>query len=398
MTRTFEAAPICERSVAEDGKVNIDIVYFDGGGAHKSVAMALQAELGRSFPEADVRAVNTDRIFSHFPLLDWLTRTGIKLYNAGLQRERMIGLRQYIRLGKILMTSLQPAAPRLAAFWNPKAPQVVISTIPLCNGIIFAAARKSNPGVLCVTIPVDMEEFHSRYWFDPSLGSYYLCGTERLMQQALRRGVPKSHVFPLRGMPIHPSFHAPEGTEPAIALEGLGLRGDLPTVLIFFGGQGSRYMADIARRLDASAAPLNIIVICGHHQAAYEELRKWRFRKPGFIVGYTDRVAEYMRLANVMVGKPGPISIHEAIACRVPLVLLDNPSLRILFEYSMDWVEQQGIGKRVRSLADIPSAVGDLLASDHWRRNMERIRVDANADAASCLRRLMYAPARHAAP
>jgi hypothetical protein len=39
------------------------------GGTHKGVAMALQAELQRSLPEADVRAVNTDQIFSHISLL-----------------------------------------------------------------------------------------------------------------------------------------------------------------------------------------------------------------------------------------------------------------------------------------------------------------------------------------
>jgi processive 1,2-diacylglycerol beta-glucosyltransferase len=43
---------------------------------------------------------------------------GIKLYNTGLQWETMIGLRQYIALGKGLMTLMQPAAPRLAAFGN----------------------------------------------------------------------------------------------------------------------------------------------------------------------------------------------------------------------------------------------------------------------------------------
>jgi UDP-N-acetylglucosamine:LPS N-acetylglucosamine transferase len=94
---------------------------------------------------------------------------------------------------------------------------------------------------------------------------------------------------------------------------------------------------------------------------------------------------------NVMVGKPGPISIYEAIACRVPLVLVDNPSLRLLFEYNLSWVEQQGIGQRVQSLADIPGAVSDLLAADHWRQNMARIQVNANADVTSCLRQLIQA-------
>lgn len=390
MTKTFEISSVHERPVTEDGEgKRIDIVYFDGGGAHKGVAMALQAELQRSLPEADVRAVNTNQIFSDFPLLDWLTRAGITLYNTGLQWETMIGLRQYIALGRQLMTLMQPAASRLAAFWKHAAPHVVISTIPLCNGIIFAAARESSPEVRCVTIPVDFEEFYRRYWFDPALMSYYLCGTERLVQQALQSGVPESHVFPLRGMPVHPSFLEPIDTDPAEALDELGLRRDLPTVLVFFGGQGSKYMVDIARRLDASEAPLNMIVICGCHKVAYESLCQWRSRKPKLIVGYTAKVAEYMRLADVMVGKPGPISIHEAIACRVPLVLVDNPSMRILFEYNIRWAEQNGIAKRVRSLTDVPGAVNEILASDHWYRNVARLNLDANAGVAACLRQLM---------
>lgn len=390
MTKTIGISSVQERAVIKEGEgKKVDILYFDGGGAHKGVARALEAELKRAFSEASVRAVNTDLIFSHFPLLAGLTRAGISLYNTGLKWETLVGLRQYIALGKGLITLMQPAAPRLAAFWQHQAPHMLISTIPLYNGLMFTAAREINPEVRCVTIPVDFEEFSRQYWFDPSLKSYYLCGTERLVQQALQSGVPESQVFPLRGMPVHPSFLEPIDTDPADALDELGLRRDLPTVLVFFGGQGSRYLVDIVQRLDASATPCNLIAICGCHKAAYDSLNQWRSRKPKLIVGYTAKVAEYMRLADVMVGKPGPISIHEAIACRVPLVLVDNPSMRILFEYNIRWAEENGIAKRVRSLTDVPGAVNEILASDHWYRNVARLNLDANAGVAACLRQLM---------
>ena len=41
------------------------------------------------------------------------------------------------------------------------------------------------------------------------------------------------------------------------------------------------------------------------------------------VVEWTDRVADYMRIADVLATKPGGITLAEAAACRVPLVLFD---------------------------------------------------------------------------
>ena len=51
-------------------------------------------------------------------------------------------------------------------------------------------------------------------------------------------------------MIVHPRFYASEVDDRAFELTRLGLRPDLPTGLVLFGGEGSTEMVEIARALN----------------------------------------------------------------------------------------------------------------------------------------------------
>lgn len=76
------------------------------------------------------------------------------------------------------------------------------------------------------------------------------------------------------------------------------------TLLISFGGYGSAVAAKILDHLDGSGSPIQSIVLCGRNDKLLASLTG---RPRCHAVGFTDRVADYMRIADVFVGKPGPV-------------------------------------------------------------------------------------------
>jgi glycosyltransferase involved in cell wall biosynthesis len=367
----------------------VDLVFFDGGGAHRSGATSLRDALVALQPGIDVRVVDaTTEIFRHAPKLRWLFDRGIALYNVTLKSERMYygDLEGAMRAGAWLSRALRPGAvPAVRAHYRQAAPCVVVSFVPMHNRLFFEALRAERPGARCMVVPVDFEELFPNYWFDPGADADFHCGTHRLAERALAAGVPAGRVHTIPGMPTHPRFHEPPRIDRAVALAGLRLDPSLPTVLVFFGAQGSRTIVDVACYLDAGPTRVNLIVACGHHAEIRQRLAAWDSRSPKHVVGFTRDIPMLMRVSDVLVGKPGPVSIFEAMASRLPVVLWDNPAFGVLFDYNLEWVEQAGVGVRIRAAADVGDAVRRVLTDPGYRERTAAHTGDATAELAKAV-------------
>src|SRR5207237_7313414 len=132
-----------------------------------------------------------------------------------------------------------------------------------------------------------------------------ICGQDKAVAPARRMGHPDAKVHRVSGMILNPHFYeiAPlTAEERAVARAGLGFQPEQPVGLVMFGGEGSAVMLEIARRLPDR----QLLLICGHDQKLRAKLETMPHRAPMFIEGFTKDVARYMRLADYMIGKPGP--------------------------------------------------------------------------------------------
>jgi processive 1,2-diacylglycerol beta-glucosyltransferase len=379
----------------------VDLVFFDGGGAHRSGATSLRDALLALQPGLDVRVVDaTTEIFRQAPQLRWLFGGGIALYNATLKSERMYygDLEGAMRAGAWLSRVMRPGAmPAVRAYYREAAPRVVVSFVPMHNRLFFEALRAERPDARCMVVPVDFEELFPLYWFDPGADADYHCGTRRLAEDAIAAGVHASRVHTIPGMPTHPRYHEPRSIDRGATLAGLGLDPSLPTVLIFFGAQGSRTIVDVARYLDAGPTRVNLIAACGHHAEIRQRLSVWSSRSPKHVVGFTRDIPVLMRVSDVLVGKPGPVSIFEALASRLPMVLWDNPAFGVLFDYNLEWIERAGVGVRIRAAADVGDAVRRVLGGTGYREKTAEHMGNATAELAAVVVRALDDPARASA-
>ena len=73
-------------------------------------------------------------------------------------------------------------------------------------------------------------------------------------------------------------------------------------------------------------------------------------------------MAQYLRLADFFIGKPGPGSLSEAVHCGLPVIVTRNAWTMPQERYNTDWVREQGVGLVLNSFAGVRAAVAELRA------------------------------------
>ena len=68
-----------------------------------------------------------------------------------------------------------------------------------------------------------------------------------------------------------------------------------------------------------------------------------------------------MQLADYFIGKPGPGSISEAIAMRLPVIVERNAWTLPQERYNADWILENGVGHVLSNFRKIAQAVEELL-------------------------------------
>jgi UDP-N-acetylglucosamine:LPS N-acetylglucosamine transferase len=196
---------------------------------------------------------------------------------------------------------------------------------------------------------------------------HFICGSDQAVEQALALGHPESKVHRVSGMILNPQFYemAPLRTaERAEKRANLGFDPELPVGLVLFGGQGAAEMVEIARSLPER----QLLLICGHNQKLASRLRALPRQAAVFIEGFTQEVPRYMQLADYFIGKPGPGSISEAVAMRLPVIVERNAWTLPQERYNAEWVREQGVGVVLPNFRRIARVVEELLEAAAYAR------------------------------
>jgi 1,2-diacylglycerol 3-beta-galactosyltransferase len=207
-----------------------------------------------------------------------------------------------------------------------------------------------------------------------------ICGSQQAVVQARSLGLPETRIMQVSGMVLNPRFYQSCEVDRVAGRIGLGLRPDLPTGLVMFGGEGSMDLVRIARALNASGLGVQLILLCGRHQKAARELRSLPPRIPMFVEGFTSAVPRYMALADFFIGKAGPGSISEALAMRLPVIVERNAWTLAHERYNADWIEERRLGIVLPNFSRIAEGVREMLRPDRYgcfRRNAAAIRNSA---------------------
>jgi hypothetical protein len=341
----------------------LHIVFHDAGGGHRNAAVALKAIMDQQQRPWQVELVQFQDLTDRLDVLRKLT--GIRIqqqYNILLQNGWTLGSLYLLRVLQATIRLFHgPLVKLLEKFWRENPADLLVSVIPHFNREIFESWNKVYPGRPFVTIITDLADFPPHFWIEPIKEQYVVCGTQRAVEQAKALGHDDAHILPASGMILRPDFYVPDDTDPVVLRAELGLRPDLITAIMLFGGHGSKVMYDITERLDASGLPVQLILICGRNEELAAKLRARKWRLPVNVIGFTKEVHKLMRAADFLIGKPGPGSIAEAIVRKLPVLIECNAWTLPQERYNTEWVVEKGVGIVLHSFRDVVAGVRQML-------------------------------------
>ena len=372
---------------------NLDFVYFNAGGGHRSAALALQSVMESGNYNWNIRLVNLQEVLDELDIFRKIT--GIRLqdiYNLVLAKGWTLGSRHLLPLMHSVIRIYHPAQVRLLTeFWKRQRPDMVVSLVPNFNRALYQSLEKACPGVPFVSVLTDMADFPPHFWIEKRQRQWFICGTERAAQQAAKLGHAAERIVLTSGMILRPNFYAPQETNREEERIRLGLKPDWPTGLVMFGGEGSNVMFPIAERLGNSSEDLQLIMVCGRNTKLKERLDGLKTRNRIFTEGFTSDMAYYMHLADFFVGKPGPGSISEALKMNLPVIVERNAWTLPQERYNAEWVREKKVGIVLRNFREVQSAVKQLLRYgqlEEMRRNIAQMDNQAVFEIPKALERI----------
>ncbi len=232
---------------------------------------------------------------------------------------------------------------------------LVINTFFLPAEIIGALRRQGRFHAPQVTVVTDFET-HRNWGAGPA--DLYCTATEEASLYLQRLGIPGSATT-VTGIPVHPRFSEPRDRDACRARHGI--RGDRPVVLLMAGGHGASPIAEPYHALLDVEVPLEIVAVTGHNHEAKERLEAIAVpsRHRAIILGYTNEMNELLAASDLAVTKPGGLTVSEALARGVGLVLI-NP-IPGQEERNSDYLLEQGAAIKVNHLPTLGYKLTDLL-------------------------------------
>jgi UDP-N-acetylglucosamine:LPS N-acetylglucosamine transferase len=367
----------------------IDLVYFNAGGGHRAAASALETAIREQGRPWHVRRINLMEVLDPKDIFG--KTMGMKpedLYNVRLARGWSLGLAQELKFLQAMIRLAHPAmTARLRRYWRRTKPDMVVSLIPNFNRAMCEGLRGARPGAPYVTVMTDFADLPPHFWIEPGQAQHLICGTRKALSQAQAMGYGPTQAHATSGMIVRPDFYRDSPLDRRAELARLGLDPDRPTGIVLFGGHGSKAMQGIARRL----ADTQLILVCGHNAALAERLAAMPARAPRLVLGFTQKIRDFMALSDYFIGKPGPGSLSEAIQQRLPVIVVNNTWTMPQERYNAVWVAEHRAGIVLDSFKAIRGAVDTLIEQlPAYRASVARIHNRAVFEIPEILDRILH--------
>ncbi|HEV2177491.1 MAG TPA: glycosyltransferase [Terriglobia bacterium] len=246
------------------------------------------------------------------------------------------------------------------------APDLVIAT-EIGAAEIAALGRRED--WFRAPILVAQTDFHAEPpWVQPEI-DFYCVGSDRAKLQLIGWGVSPHRIL-VSGVPIDSAFVL--GLEKREVRRSLGLDPDRPVVLVMGGGMGPAPLDQIVMSLERCGLPLQVLAVAGHDRALQVELERLRGRIPLDLhsFGWTSNIRELMAAADLLISKPGGVTVSEALAAGLPLIVthpIPGPE-----ERHVRYLVESGVAVHAATLEEIPHLVSLLIGSPARHAEMSR--------------------------
>lgn len=301
--------------------MNILIFTASTGGGHKRAAAAIKAKINDLSPETNVKVI------------DGMEAIG-KVYNKAVTKGyhlmatkvpevygKLYKLSDEMKpVAKAVMKSNEMYATKLLEVIEENNPDIIIICHAFITNMVSRLKEKDKLNVKAISLITDYDSH--RTYISPCIDAFVIAEPQMAKKLKNEYGVPDSKIYPL-GIPTFDSFAHNETKEELCKRERLDP--EIPTVLLMAGSFGVTGVLDFYEQLAQTDEKIQMIVITGrnirlfdHFDKKIQELDTSHNTK---LLYFVDNVEDYMHIADLIVTKPGGLTVTESIACHLPMAI-----------------------------------------------------------------------------
>ncbi len=231
--------------------------------------------------------------------------------------------------------------PLLAEF----KPDIIVSTHSFMSIMISRLIEKGITNIPLISIVTDFAP-HASY-INPCV-SEYVVSSIQMVDEFEKLGVDRNKIHPV-GIPIAPVFFEKDEKKEE-HLAALGFDPALQTVLVMAGSFGVTDILKIYENINEIELDFQIIVITGKNQKLFDAFNsilscnqayragdaqpnfddekepsrketKFNVTKKTKLIYFTDEVEKYMHISDLIITKPGGLTVTESLASCLPMAL-----------------------------------------------------------------------------
>ena len=258
---------------------------------------------------------------------------------------RLAGVRRFGSITRLIWSTLMYLP--FAKLVNEFKPEVIICTHPFpeAAAALWKFLHPNSDRRFTLAAVLTDYSIHEIWIYDGV--DVYFVATEQMRRELQEHGQENVHAT---GIPIRQAFQAFRSTP--LNTEGNAL----PNVLIMGGGLGLGAFEETIRALEDIDFKLKLTVITGRNEHLQNKLKGLTSKHELTILGFVDNICELMQKADILISKPGALTLSEAFAAGLPILLL--PPIPGPEALNAEYAVKGGAALSLNSSKEIAATIG----------------------------------------
>ncbi|GMQ63210.1 MGDG synthase family glycosyltransferase [Vallitalea maricola] len=345
-------------------QTNCDILILtaDFGSGHKSVSNAIKSYINDVDSSVNIEIVDMYKIIRPklykyiYKFFGILIKYGTTIYNFDYYKKN-----NNDKFGK-LHSCYKSSSKRLARYLEDVQPSIIISTFPTCSAYVTKHKKDKNVSIPLITCITDIVK--GAEWLHKG-NDMYLVATDTVKKSIVKRGISEESVI-TTGIPIRREFLEDKNL-PELRQQYSISQKDF-VVLMMGGGLGLIPKEVSFYKWIAAHKRIKLYIITGNNKELYNKISKYNEYGNINILKYTHKVADIMAVTDLLITKPGGITLFEAIASNLPFIIY-KPVLGQELE-NCRYIEEKELGYVVQSEKELIDKISLVMNDEDIRNKM----------------------------
>ena len=302
------------------------IFYASYGGGHLSAAKSIKQYIDEYYDDVQTEMIDCVKYINK--ALDKVTTAAYRemAKKAPWAWEKVYYKSQDGFLGKVSTTSNKIMAVKMAKLFREFEPDVVISTHPFGCQMTSYLKQKGKTNCKLATVMTDFKS-HDQWLIGNKFVDFYFVSNSNMKDELIKNDIDENKVF-VTGIPISSRFLQSYNKDEICSL--FDISPNKKTILFFGGGEYGLGKDRTVSILDSLTdfSDIQVIAIAGKNEKMkqeFERIVKEKNKESSVkVLPFTDKVPELMDISDLVITKPGGLTVSESLASHLPLIVI-NP-------------------------------------------------------------------------